>query len=105
KKIVDRAIPGHTQVILANAIYLKGNWTRKFDPKQTRERPFNLIGGGTSMVRMMEQSGRFGYQQGEDFQAVRLPYGEDRLAMCVLLPGSKSSLEKLLSGLDGAAWE
>ncbi len=105
KTIIEPPIPGSFQVFLANAIYFKGTWLLQFDQKQTSERPFYLSGGGQKPAPMMRQKARFSYQGASGFQAVRLPYAGDRLGMYVLLPATNSSIEKLLLGLDGRAWQ
>jgi serpin B len=50
----------------------------------------------------MWQHGRFGYQSGDDFQAVRLPYAGRRLWMEVFLPATNSNLTKLLVHFNNA---
>ena len=45
KNIIAGRLPGDTRMVLANAIYFKGSWDRKFDPKATKERPFHLLAG------------------------------------------------------------
>src|SRR5262249_12270963 len=74
EKILDR-IDSAAILVLLNAIYFKGNWTRPFDRQRTEERPFHLLGGGQTLVPLMEQSGEYHYCESPDFQAVGLPYG------------------------------
>src|ERR1039458_5489612 len=83
KNIVPARLPSDTRMLLANAIYFKGSWDRKFDPTATKERAFHLIMGGPKQVPMMQQSGEFEYQEGNGCQAVRLPYAGRRLGMYV----------------------
>ena len=54
---------------------------------------------------MMSRKARYGYFQGDGFQAVRLPYGRGRLAMYVFLPGPDSSLEEFCRKLDETRWQ
>ncbi len=105
KKIFDGRIPGDTRVLLANAIYFKGTWERKFDTNATKPGPFHLAAGGERQVPMMHQSGKFEYQDGNGCQAVRLPYKGGRLGMYVLLPEAGSSVEKLLATLNPEVWQ
>ena len=105
KQIISGQIPGDAQVILANAIYFKGSWERKFDPKATKERAFHLQDRRQPQVAMMQQSGEFQYQEGKGCQAVRLPYAGGRLGIYVLLPEAGSSVEKLLASLDAQSWQ
>ena len=105
KQIISGSIPSDAQVILANAIYFKGSWERKFDPTATKERAFHLQDGRQPQVAMMQQSGEFQYQDGKGCQAVRLPYAGWRLGMYVLLPEAGSSVEKLLASVDAQSWQ
>lgn len=86
-----------TRVVLANAIYFKGKWARPFDKKDTKPHLFYPADGNRKEVPTMWQHGRFAYHNGDDFQAVRLPYAGTRLCMDVFLPATNSSLTKLLA--------
>ncbi len=86
-----------TRMVLANAIYFKGKWERPFDKKSTKPHPFYPADGDQKEVATMWQHGRFAYHNGDDFQAVRLPYAGRRLCMDVFLPATNSSLAKLLA--------
>ena len=96
--------------ILANVLYFKGSWTTSFDPTQTAPAPF-LTGGTQVSAQMMRQTGSFDYfqgtQQGTPFQAVRIPYGQGRMSMLVVLPTAGTNLTSFLAGLDAgtlASW-
>ena len=105
KQVVQFPFPPLTRVILANAIYFKGKWDRPFDKQATKDHAFNVQPGGMpKQVPTMWQSGRFNYQQGEGFQAVRLPYAGKRLQMYLFLPDTNSSPAKLLAGMDHNTW-
>ena len=103
-KIVEPPLSSRTGLILANAIYFKGNWEHKFDNNTTKEEPFHLRDGRQKQTRMMRQTRKFSYQENGEFQAIRLPYVGNRLGMLVFLPATNSSPNKLLADLDGAAW-
>ena len=87
KSIVE-SIPGDAILYLLNAIYFKGNWSKKFDEKMTHEKDFHLPGGGEKKVQMMSQSGHYQYLHGNNFQAVSLPYGNGRISLYIILPDS-----------------
>ena len=91
--------------MLINALYLKGTWTVQFSPEITDEQDFHLAGGGTKKVPMMHQAGQYDYYENEDFQAVSLPYGNERLSMYVFLPREGKSLDDFVSGLNRENWE
>lgn len=90
KKITNLLVRGDitvaTRLVLTNAIYFKGSWAAKFDPKQTREAPFYLLAGAAGKADMMMQKGRFNYLEQELFQLLELPYAGEKLSMIVLLP-------------------
>lgn len=93
------------RLFLANAVYFKGKWSHPFKVEETKDRPFHLLGGGQKKMPMMTQSRGFSYRKGTDYQAVRLPYAGENLAMYVFLPDTNSSLEKLLGNLTCDTWQ
>ncbi len=105
-RIADGMIdPRNTRLFLADAVYFKGKWAHPFKAEDTKERPFHLRSGAQDSVPMMAQSRSFGYLERPDYQAVRLPYAGENLAMYVFLPASDSSLEDLVATLNGDVWE
>jgi serpin B len=106
KEVVQFPFPPLTRVILANAIYFKGKWDRPFDKQATTNHAFNVLPDGTpKQVPTMWQHGHFNYQQGDGFQAVRLPYAGKRLQMFLFLPDTNSTPEKLLADLNVDTWQ
>jgi serpin B len=103
EKILDW-INRDTLLVLLNAIYFKGNWTRLFDRQRTEARAFHLLGGGQKQLPLMAQSGEYSYCEGPDFQAVSLPYGGERLSMYVFLPEQRGGLAAFQQRLSDANW-
>jgi serine protease inhibitor len=98
KRIATRLDPAEF-LILANAFYLKGSWTKAFNPKHTASRQFHTRLWGWQRP-MMSRKGTFRYREDDAMQAVVLSYGEGRLSMYVFLP--RESHEDLLKEeLDG----
>jgi serpin B len=89
--------------VIANVIYFKGQWSTEFDPSQTAAAPFTLADGTPVSVQMMHQSADYGYLRGANFQAVRIPYGQGRLSMLVVMPDSGTSLNSFLSSVTSDA--
>lgn len=89
-----------TQLVLANAIYFKGQWANRFRPEQTRPRPFHLSDGTTTNVPMMTQSGKFSLAQADSFQAMELPYQDGALSMLILLPTHSADLSTIEQALS-----
>ena len=105
-RIADGMIdPVWTRLFLANAVYFKGKWADPFDANDTKDRRFHLRGGGQKVIPMMTQTKTFTYRRGTGYQAVRLPYEGENLAMYVFLPDTNSSPEKLLGIMNGDTWQ
>ncbi|WP_312109855.1 serpin family protein [Brevibacillus reuszeri] len=82
-------------LILMNAVYFNGGWKREFQQSATKEESFTLPDGSTKQVQMMAQTGTYEYLRDEEFQAIRLPYGEGQMDMLIILPAEISSLDDL----------
>lgn len=104
KLLSDNDVSTDTRLILTNAVYFHGMWTMEFDSKATHDNPFTLEDGTTLTIPMMRQKKSFRYSESEDFQAVRLPYGEGRMSMYLLLPAEGKSVNDLLPQLTAAKW-
>jgi serine protease inhibitor len=104
-KIIEGSINPLTIMYLINAVYFQGEWTRKFEKGQTRDGDF-YGADGTVQVPMMYQAGRFDYYRGQGFQALRLPYGQEkRMAMYVFLPDAGVGLDAFQQSLTADSWE
>ena len=105
-RIADGMIdPVYERLFLANAVYFKGKWSDPFKPEDTKDWPFHRRSGGEKNIPMMTQSKNFTYRRGTGYQAVRLPYEGEKLAMYVFLPETNSSPEKLLGIMSGDRWQ
>jgi len=85
--------------VIANVIYFKGQWSTGFDPNQTAPAPFTLMDGTQVSVSMMHQSATYGYLQGANFQAVRIPYGAGRFSMLAVMPNAGTNFNSFVAGL------
>jgi len=84
-----------TRLVLANAIYFKGNWASQFKPEATRPALFKLADGKTVEVPMMSQTADFQLARTQNFQALELPYEGGDLSMLVFLPNKPAGLESI----------
>jgi len=75
-----------TSLVLTNAIYFDAAWDSKFMERSTDAGEFTRLDGTEVAVDMMHQSHDFLYGEGDDYQAVELPYDGRELSMVVLLP-------------------
>jgi len=89
----------HAVAVIVNAVYFKGQWTTAFDVSKTTPAPFSAADGTTVTVQMMHQSGTYEYLAGANFQMIRLPYGQGRMSMLIVLPDNTTTLEAFVAGL------
>jgi len=106
RKITDLIKPGIldplTRLVLANAIYFKGNWANQFDSKQTTEQPFHIASDKDTRCRLMTREWTYAYAETPDLQVLELPYAGDDLSMIVLLPRKIDGIGALESELTTA---
>jgi serpin B len=89
-----------TRLVLTNAIYFKGKWAEEFDKKATQDEDFFLAPEKKVTAPLMHRTADFGYFEGDDLQALELPYQGERLSMVVLLPKPKDGLAALEAALS-----
>ena len=93
--IPEGAVDPLTRLVLANAIYFKGNWAEQFDKKNTREAPFKIRPGEEVQVPMMSREGDLKLARTGNFQALELPYEGNDLSMIILLSNEADKLPAL----------
>ena len=97
-----------TRLVLANAVYLKGEWKHEFRKRSTRPRDFFLASGALVKVPTMRQKCEFGYAVLSDpgVKLLEMPYRGDDLAMVVILPdtGKMQSITERLFSETLRAW-
>jgi serpin B len=85
--IPEGAVNELTRLILANAIYFNGSWMYPFTENATSQEDFTLLDCSKTTVDMMKMNGTgLSYMDGNDFQAVSLPYLSTDFSMLVLVP-------------------
>ena len=92
--ILEPPLHPRLRLILLDAIYFKGEWLAQFETNLTRDLPFTLGNGQTVQHPRMSRTGRYGYCEGDGFQAVELPYAGGEMSMFVFLP--KGGLDEFL---------
>ncbi|UCE98280.1 MAG: serpin family protein [Dehalococcoidia bacterium] len=93
------AIDAATRLVLANAIYFNAAWMYPFDEDNTNDGDFTLINGDTVIMPMMNQTELLRYMQGDNYQAVELPYDGNELSMLLIMP-DRDSLITFEQSLD-----
>ena len=97
-----------TRMVLANAIYFKGDWRYQFDKKHTKDAAFTRADGTKADVPLMHQDREFGYGEmtmfvrraGETVQVLELPYAGEELSMLIYLPEAPDGAERLAQWLQ-----
>lgn len=91
------SLSNNTILVLVNAVYIKGQWNKKFDENHTMEEKFWLNKNTSKPVQMMKQRNKFNFIFLEDVQAkiVEIPYKGNELSMYALLPVEIDGLKKL----------
>jgi serine protease inhibitor len=103
-EIVPDKINPETVMFLINAIYFKGTWTCEFDKEDTQEDWFNLPDSSQIRCQMMRQEKEFSYFENDLFQAVDLPYGNEKFSMTIFLPKLGVGTDSLISLFSQENW-
>ncbi|XP_044408834.1 putative serpin-Z6A [Triticum aestivum] len=102
--IHPRALSELTDLVLANAIYFKGEWLKPFRKDQTKEDKFHRLEGGIVDVPFMRYRGRQRIACHDGFKVLQLYYerGQQLAAqpsalysMCIFLPDDHDGLWRL----------
>jgi len=105
EKVFDQ-LAEDTALVLANTVYLKGDWVTSFEKDLTADADFTRADGSTVRVPMMRGALTVRYAEGAGWQAVELPYGDGAFAMRVLVPtGDQAPRDLLAPGLVGKMTE
>lgn len=105
-KVIEQIDPS-TLMLLMNAIYFKGDWTKPFQEVDTHNRAFHLADGTSVDHPMMSRTAKMRYLHDTDakFQAVALPYGQEESTVMVLMqPDTGGQLENLVASLNADNW-
>lgn len=84
-----------TRMVLANAIYFKGDWLEQFDKKATRPAPFTSSDGTKADAPLMYRKGKYSLYKDDGVQVLSLPYKGNDLSLLVALPTNVDGLPAL----------
>ena len=100
------SISSSTRLVLVNAIYFKALWEHPFNPDKTSRQEFDLLDGSEVYVDMMllDESVSLSYAQGEEWQAVALPYKGGQAEMVIIMP-DEDSFASFFSTFDEQVYE
>ncbi len=103
-KIIDK-LNDLDRMVLLNAVYFNGIWSKKFDEGGTKMRNFTKKDGTNEEVPMMSKEDALEYTSNELFQAIQLPYGNGQYNMVVLLPSEGKSSQDVINELNSENWK
>jgi len=98
----SKCLGDDTALVLANALYFKGTWDRKFDASKTKYNDFHLLGGQIVQVPFMtsKRYQRHLYGCFDGYKILKLPYQNDQdtrqFSMYFFLPEATDGLHSLI---------
>lgn len=104
----DMLDPSLTRLVAVNSIYFKGLWKSRFQPENTKMRPFNGGDGNVYKVPMMSQLSVFNIgmattPQGLKYKVIELPYHGNTISMLIVLPTDEdTSLSSVIPHISTA---
>jgi len=101
--IIDRIDP-LLQMLLINAVYLKGSWAKPFAEGDTKLEPFYRFDGQKIQCQLMTQDGRFPYWSDGNLQVVDLGLGSPGFGVLIILPANRTDLDTLVTSINGTFW-
>lgn len=87
------------EMIITNAIYLRGEWATAFDKKETKKGDF-IAGGKKSAAQLMTRKDKFNYFENDKLQLLKLPYTNANFAMWIVLPKDAKGLSAAEKGVN-----
>lgn len=103
-KMIDPPIDKDVCMYLINATYFKGQWSEKFDPGKTVEGTFKALDGNEQTVSMMTKLGNVQFADGDDYKAVKLPYGSGKVSMYCILPDEGININDFIKNMSFEKW-
>lgn len=92
------------RMVLLNAIYFYGNWSKAFDEHGTQNKPFTKNDGTLLEVPMMSKTDTLPYMAQKEFKAVKIPYGEGYYNMVVILPKEGYTSKSIINTFSIGKW-
>ncbi|XP_029176017.1 serine protease inhibitor 3/4-like isoform X5 [Nylanderia fulva] len=94
-------------LVLANAVYFKGNWAHQFDSAATTDRPFHVNANTVKQVPTMYRKGNYKYVELPEYEVkcIELPYANKEVSMVIILPDKVDGLPALIEKLQDVSTE
>ena len=102
---LDTEINKDWVMLLADALYFKGQWESMFSTNQTVDGDFTDSEGNNRKVKFMEQTNNYRYLKNDSYQIVELPYGNRAYSMFVAIPEQDQTVidcaRSVIGNMDG----
>ena len=98
-KIIDQ-LNASVQMILLNAVYFKGEWSKQFKESLTKKKVFYNFGTEIKEVDTMNKLDHFSYYEDTKVQAIQLPFTKDDMSALIILPRENTDINKYISSLN-----
>jgi serpin B len=97
--IIDK-LSADDRMVLLNAVYFNGVWTKEFNKDGTKMGNFVKKNGESIEVPMMNKEDKLEYTSNASFQAIKLPYGKGQFNMVVMLPTENKNSQNIIDELS-----
>lgn len=104
-QIVTEPYNDGISLVLLNALYFKGEWSKPFDSSKTIEGDFYNADGTKSSVDKMCDKKIVDYYENEKLKMIRLNYGNSAYRMSFILPNENFTLSEALADIDKTEWD
>jgi serpin B len=101
--IAEAPLDADLVMMLLNALYFKGSWSRQFDPEATYPGDFHLADGTVKPCPMMTANGTFAVFHDPAADGLVLPYGDSLYAMVLMQPPAGTGMDDLVGALEAGA--
>src|SRR5699024_5358625 len=99
--VVESPLSEDFAAMLVNAVYFNSNWSFPFDEDETKDDIFHLNDDEEKEVPFMHMDEKLDYVKNDDYEAVKLPYGEDgEMSMSLFLPSKDGDLASIHQALQ-----
>ena len=104
---LDTEIDKEWVMLLADALYFKGQWESMFSTDLTVKDDFTDSEGNKRKTEFMEQTTNYRYLKNDSYQIVELPYGNRAYSMFVAIPEQDKTVMdcagQIIRNMDGIA--